>query len=684
MEKVVLVQDPLHDYATRFIEVIYNRYGYRAVCFFTDSKRRAVEEGSHAVLRSNAVAERVDVRRQDLPAFADRVKARHEPVAVIPYGEDCLNTAIELGAMLGLVWNDLEVVRRFRDKAALKEHVRRVDPSVRLNASARVRGVDDVFRRGSPTFERFVLKPNDGFGNRGVGIFDASASRRQVAAFFEQAGGAALTLEEYVGGIEYFVNGQTDARGDAHVYAVFRYERVAANGRENLDYRTDLVHRSDPVFATLEAYATRVVRATGLVRSPFHLEAKVDGAGPCLIEIAARLPGLGNAFVCDAAHGGALDVFGLAAHHYLTEADYGPIALRWDSYDARDRRYVHGIAKGGALACDDRVIHEVEQLPSFDGWAKKPIASQREPATVDCMSMPWSLVLSAPVGTNLEADEAAARWLLDRPSSPLSPRTFATRALRYATRAGRRANWQMEHLRSALSAPGRREAQRRIVGFLQREGVWPRRADARSQLAPAQVAIAAQMLEWARSYLTQPHPMLGRSGAVCPFVSRTIAADQFLIVVHDEVEASEEELRAVILAEAHRFRRRYAAERYHAAASLLILLPDVPDSALHLIDSLHDEIKTGLMKRGIMTASMHPRSTRPARWNPDFAVLRAPVPCMAVRHMHVQDIVFLGHNREAFLTYKARFGALYAQQKVSNELGCVDLFEAAKARLGVP
>ena len=54
-------------------------------------------------------------------------------------------------------------------------------------------------------------------------------------------------MEEYVGGAEYFVNGQVDAAGAVTTIAIFEYRRSSANGHHNIDHETMLVPHRDPL-----------------------------------------------------------------------------------------------------------------------------------------------------------------------------------------------------------------------------------------------------------------------------------------------------------------------------------------------------------------------------------------------------------------------------------------------------
>src|SRR6202011_3594632 len=145
--------------------------------------------------------------------------------------------------------------------------------------------------------ERFVIKPNHGQGNRSVGFFDVSTPRSQIEAFVRASGERALVLEEYLGGSEFFINGPVEDRSPSTPFAAFRYERGEANGRR-IDWLTYKVAHDSCEFQILADYAQAVVSAVGLRRSPFHLEAKILGGVPRLIELGARMAGNGNAVIC--------------------------------------------------------------------------------------------------------------------------------------------------------------------------------------------------------------------------------------------------------------------------------------------------------------------------------------------------------------------------------------------------
>jgi CelD/BcsL family acetyltransferase involved in cellulose biosynthesis len=416
-----LIQDPYHEYGASFIEHIHRQYGHRAVCFYTDRHARFAMRGGAA--HREAVDAEYDIDLCDLDAFIAHVRTAHNVIAVVPFSENVLLPAAQIAAQLGLKMIDPAVLRRFRDKFALKEHLRQTAPALRMNASALVRGPADVLAlRELPCYRRFILKPNDGYGNRCIGLFERSDAARSIDDYFNSAPASQIVMEEFIDGVEYFVNGQVDAAGDVVVLAIFEYVRCRANGRHNIDAETILVKHGTALFDRLAAYAESVIRATGLRRSPFHLEVKLDDAGPCLIEVAARLAGNSNAVLCGELHGPQLDLIALASRHYLSDAVGGAEFLDWARYNSQSVRYVHGIASRSERIWNVAGLRAVEAMPEFHGWIRRPTIGQRLAKTTDCLSMPWSLVLKADSDVQAARAAAAARGLIrwDRPALSLA------------------------------------------------------------------------------------------------------------------------------------------------------------------------------------------------------------------------------------------------------------------------
>jgi len=692
-----LIQNPYHEYAARFIEHFHRKYGYRAVCLYSDRRERIRHEARFPILRSDRVVASHVVPPTRLPDFAQLVRGRYDAAAVVPFNEPTVVPAAELAAHLGLSWGQPQVLRRFRDKFALKEHLRSHHPQICVNASRLVHTTDDVLAARRGVYARFVLKPNDGFGNRHIAFFDEETPRLEIASYLHTMRGTQVLMEEFVGGVEYFINGQVDAHGEATVVGIFEYRRTAANGRHNIDFETALLAHRDPLFADLSGYAAEVMRASGLVRSPFHLELKLDERGPCLIEVGARLAGHGNALLCNELHGGALDLVDLAGHYYLFPDDYGPVPLDWSAYDSLATRYVHGIATRRNRILRVQGVATVEALPEFHCWVRKPEVGALVEPTIDSINMPWSLVLRGPTESSLS--EAAARV-----RESLGWNESVGLATRVALRSKLLARRCQQALRVRALSVLHRDS---VVDESDRSGVrrplerFARVLDAltlKAQLArldrhpippdhphtPRDEALAADILTWAEEYLAQPHPNLGRKGPVCPFVQHTMDIGRFFVRVYSGPDGSSlSEMRRLILGEVARFREQYPREGSKVEfASLVLAFPDVPESRLGALDEVHGQLKTQLMRRDLMFSAFHAHSTKPSIANRGFHAFRSPVPLFAIRHMDVRDIAFIGHNREAFDRYRQRFAVLFEAGRVSNEFDHVTLYEQACARFG--
>lgn len=390
---VVLLQNPYDRYAVRFIE-LYAAQGIGTVAWFTDRTQMRRQSWQFPELFSDAVDARYFVGPGELEAFAAHVRSAHDVVGVVPFLEPYVADADRLAALLGLDWAQGETRRRFRDKHGLKELLRSVPDGPRINASGLVRSVadvEDLLATGS--FDRFVLKPNDGLGSQGLGFFDSS-DLDAVRAFLAERAGSPALLEEFIGGDEYFVNGQVDAAGCIDVLLVGRYDKRPFNDRPNVKFGHRVVRTHEPEFRSLVDYATTIIRASGLRRSPFHLEAKIDDRGPCLIEVAARLCGTGEPFLDSRAHG-TVDAFALAAHSFVSTEPID-VALDWNHYDGACRGQAVGVSEVSGRMYEVDGLGEVEAMPEFLWWWEHPAIGQRFDRTGDILAPPYVVYLEAP------------------------------------------------------------------------------------------------------------------------------------------------------------------------------------------------------------------------------------------------------------------------------------------------
>jgi hypothetical protein len=425
----VLMLSPYLPYSGPLVEA-FAVLGLGTVALYTDLpalrhfRTVAPLPGGPSIVASYVADER------DLDLVAGVLRDRHHVVGVCPVFETDLLPLARIADLLGVSSVDPDVIARFRDKAALKEHLRSVSGGPCVNVTCEVSSGDDVREVvAEHGLDRFVLKPNDGFGNRAIFYGDAATSHAAVDAYLASASGRVL-LEEYVGGTEYYVNGQVDERGVAHVFSVNQYVRADLHGRQDVFIGDFTVRTDRPEFAVAADYARTVIAATGLVRSPFHLELKIDDRGPCLLEVAARFCGANVAFRDADGHGG-LDVFGIAAHHVVSPEPYGEYPLDWTTYDASVRGLVYGISHHDELVHDVAGMHEVESLREFERWETKPEVGTRVVRSVDLLRPPWSATTTTQTEDDYHrvADRMRALVRINPPST--RTRTLALTAAAY-------------------------------------------------------------------------------------------------------------------------------------------------------------------------------------------------------------------------------------------------------------
>lgn len=410
MEAVLL--NPYQYYAEAFIGLLYEQHGIRTIALHTDWRTRLIRQPRMPILDSPAVVAHYMVPSEGVLGLVPVLRRRHRVGAVLPHDEGAVVPLVELGKALGVSWAEQPVLACAGSKADLKRFIAAADPSVRLNAVTRVAGTDEVVRWAHEhDIARFVLKPDAGSGNRGVAFFDAAPCDLQALDdYFAQHRGPTLA-EEFIGGSEFWVNGQTGPDGRPVVTGLGRYERRTVNGKENVEVGCRSLPTTDDVSAALSDYAVAVLTAMGLSRSPFHLEAKVDGRGPCLIEVGMRLCGEKLVVMDGWAHG--TDLVAAAVDGYARE-DGGEVSrVNWDRYDTHRFVAINGTSTRHDRVAEVRGVAAVEQLPGFQMWIKEPEVGDTVVPTRDLLANPWSVYFGGRDDAALDQAETDVRAVLD-------------------------------------------------------------------------------------------------------------------------------------------------------------------------------------------------------------------------------------------------------------------------------
>ena len=423
---VAVLLNPYQTYAEDAISRLYHDYGIATVALHSSWRTRVILEGRMPILRSKAVAAHYMVGGGAVADLADFLTRRHHVVAVVPHDEGAVQPLMALAATLRVDWAQPALLEALGSKTEMKALIARRDPGVRLNAFARVADVSGVrtWQRGAG-IDRFVLKPAAGSGNRDIGFFcadDCDETNKQALTRYFAGLNEEVIIEEFIGGEEYWVNGQVDEYGQVLVTAIGEYDRRRMNGRRNIEVGARTLATSHPHFTPLAEYAVRIVRATGIVRSPFHLEAKVDEQGPCLIEVGMRWCGDMLVYADSWMHGDRVDLIDAALHAYVSADHYRPIPLDWQRADQHRVLQINGVSEERHILVDVHGVPDVTARPDFLFWIKQPQIGDSVIPTDSLVVKPWGVAMWGADDAALDACDAGVRATLDLVGHDAEPR----------------------------------------------------------------------------------------------------------------------------------------------------------------------------------------------------------------------------------------------------------------------
>ncbi|MCX4675845.1 hypothetical protein OG413_11100 [Streptomyces sp. NBC_01433] len=147
-------------------------------------------------------------------------------------------------------------------------------------------------------------------------------------------------------------------------------------------------------------------------------------------------------------------------------------------------------------------------------------------------------------------------------------------------------------------------------------------------------------MRWMEEFVTQPHPDLGRPGAVCPRLAPAIRANTVWLVAltaHGTSPADAAEAGRLLLD----LFEEVAAGPHRSTTALLGFFPGLPDEqAAGFIDGGHGLLRSEAVERGLMLGEFHADSTVGGVHNRAFPVMQCPEPMFAVRAMTPHDLLF--------------------------------------------
>ncbi|KUO15329.1 ATP-grasp domain-containing protein [Streptomyces dysideae] len=208
--------------------------------------------------------------------------------AVVPTTEPSVEIGDRLGELLGVPGNPAVTASARRSKAAMRRHA--VESGIRVpafEAVSRDRVAEAATRIGVPA----IAKPQRGAGSHGVTILRGPPDVGDLPAhdLFGRANEEWL-VEEYVRGREVAVNCFSQD-GRHRVLDMWEYRQPGSADYDQPYWDLVQLGPDDPDWSAAERFVLEALDAYQVRLGPSHTEIKTDAAGPCLMELASRLPG---------------------------------------------------------------------------------------------------------------------------------------------------------------------------------------------------------------------------------------------------------------------------------------------------------------------------------------------------------------------------------------------------------
>lgn len=152
-----------------------------------------------------------------------------------------------------------------------------------------------------------------------------------------------------------------------------------------------------------------------------------------------------------------------------------------------------------------------------------------------------------------------------------------------------------------------------------------------------------QTSDWIRSFLAKPHPDLGRSGKVCPYIPLALKSETIQLAVIRPQNFVDQEIEQIVKNYRDIFLQ---TEPTVGEASIykvfLLIFPELKiEDTPTLIDEVQKKLKPLFVEAGLMLGEFHMRNQSTGLHNPNFYPLRSPIPMLAIRFMVEYDLPFL-------------------------------------------
>ncbi|MDG3010854.1 hypothetical protein G4X40_11910 [Rhodococcus sp. D2-41] len=169
---------------------------------------------------------------------------------------------------------------------------------------------------------------------------------------------------------------------------------------------------------------------------------------------------------------------------------------------------------------------------------------------------------------------------------------------------------------------------------------------------------AREFVAWSRSYLTHPHPGLGRPGPVCPFAAPAIAHRHLWAAFVDSRNSpytdNDDDAMTPLVDDMYELFVTLTGRRPGKVPHALVtVFEGLNDNAV--IDAAQARHKTRFVEHGFMLGQFYDGCPQEGLWNRDFRPLSTPLSMLVARNMMTTDLPFLLEHREWVRAYLDTF-----------------------------
>jgi hypothetical protein len=161
--------------------------------------------------------------------------------------------------------------------------------------------------------------------------------------------------------------------------------------------------------------------------------------------------------------------------------------------------------------------------------------------------------------------------------------------------------------------------------------------------------------KWITEFLCNPHPLLGRSGDVCPLTKEAINKDSIFFTIEKSFHLDKESEMKKITNQIKLFKelKTANAESYKV---IINVYPYIKNTEYFKIESIQNKLKPIFVEESLMIGQFYPGCKEKGLWNDNFYPLDSPIALLAIRNMAITDIAFLMSSHIFVKRYLDVFG----------------------------